>query len=133
MNVFISICGVVFLFFLITLFRYRILTLNSTIIIDSSIKYKMIDIEQKDYIRYSLESLNKNKRVWLAEPYGTIRWVYVSKADFDKLWPESPFKMAEKNYGIRAKFQLKKMLFGDYSLAKVIAFEKITGQPFIEK
>ncbi|WP_024770430.1 hypothetical protein [Aquimarina macrocephali] len=93
----------------------------------------MIDIEQKDYLRYSFESINRNKRIWLAEPYDTIKWVYVSKVDFDKLWPESPFEISDKNYYIKAKFELKKMLFGDYSLAKVIAFEKVTGKPCIEK
>ncbi len=133
MNIFISICGVIFLVFLVLLFRYRFLTSNSVIIIDSSIKYKMIDIEQKDYVRYSFESINRNKRIWLAEPYDAIKWVYVSKVDFDKLWPESPLEMSDKNYYIKAKFELKKMLFGDYSLAKVIAFEKVIGKPCIEK
>ncbi|WP_438711654.1 hypothetical protein ACSTS3_03445 [Aquimarina muelleri] len=93
----------------------------------------MIDIEQKNYLRYSFESLNKNKRVWLAEPFGSIKWVYVNRVDFDKLWPESPFEMVKKNYYIKAKFKLKKMLFGDYSIAKVIAFEKVTGRPNIKK
>ncbi|WP_159025452.1 hypothetical protein [Aquimarina sp. Aq78] len=93
----------------------------------------MIDIEQKDYVRYSFESINRNKRIWLAEPYDAIKWVYVSKVDFDKLWPESPLEMSDKNYYIKAKFELKKMLFGDYSLAKVIAFEKVIGKPCIEK
>ncbi len=122
-----------FLFFLVLFFKYRVLSSNTVIIIDSSIQYKIVDIEQKDYLRYSFESLNKNKRVWLDDSSGTIKWLYVNKADFDRLWPESPFKMVEKNYYIKAKFKLKKMFFGDYSIAKVIAFEKVTGRPNIKK
>ena len=101
--------------------------------IESRIRYQMVDIGQGDFLRNGIEYKSDTKRVFLADTASNIHWLYVSNSDFKKLWPESPQKMKENNYTIKAKFRTRKLLLGDYAVATVIKIDSITEPPLITK
>ncbi len=102
-------------------------------IIESRIKYQLIDLGQGDFYRGLIERQLNNRRVFLADVQNGIKWLYVKESDFKKLWPESPLEMMAKNYTIRAKFEIRKLLFGGFSNAKVIEIHKIYEEPIVRK
>lgn len=106
---------------------------NKTVIVDSRIRYQLIDFGQGDIIRNSIEYRLNNRRIFLADTTNGIRWFYVDYKDFKRLWPEPPFDMREKNYTIKARFEAKKLMFGDYSKATIIQIEKLNENPMITK
>ncbi len=119
--------------FVLVLLRYQI-THPEIIRGTSTIKYKLIDIGQNDFFRYSFESLIlKRRRVFLKTAIRNNDWIYVNLKDFSKLHPESPIKMIEKNYTITFDFQIKRLVFGGYSRAKIISIEKINEKPEVSK
>ncbi len=119
------------LFFLV--YRFSI---EDEKVITSKIKYQVLDIGQGDFTRSIIESNLNNRRVFLADAdsVNDIYWLYVNKAEFMKLWNESPFKMKEKGYTLKVIFSARKLFFIDgYTKATVISIEKIKGRPMISK
>lgn len=118
--------------FLIVFLENRIPT-SKDIIIESRIRYQMVDFGQSDFIRNGIEYKLDNKRIFLQDTINGIRWLYVNSNDFKKLWPESPFKMREKNYTIKAKFRTHRLLDGTYSKATLLEVDSINESPMITK
>jgi len=60
--------------------------------------------------------------------------LYISKQDYQKLWPESPFKMMEKGYTIEACLRVAPLVFGrGYAKAALISATQISAEPNIKK
>jgi hypothetical protein len=106
---------------------------SGSIIVESRIRYQMVDFGQGDFVRNGIELKQHNKRIFLQDTINEIRWLYVDSDDFKKLWPEPPFTMREKNYTIKAKFKTYRLLNGEYAKATLLDYEKIEGNPMITK
>ncbi|MBL6448277.1 hypothetical protein JMN32_18325 [Fulvivirga sp. 29W222] len=128
-----SIAGMLILLPFILIYIALKLPVSKSIVFDSRIRYQMLDISQGDFIRNGIELLLGHKKVFLADPPEILKWVYVANDDFNKLWPESPFDMDQRNYTIRARFKTYRLLLGGYASAKVIHIEKIEECPLITK
>jgi hypothetical protein len=124
--------SLVFLPFLIVLLGENIPT-SKRIIVESRIRYQMLDFGQGDFVRNGIELKLRNKRIFLQDTINGIHWLYVDSEDFKKLWPEPPFKMREKNYTIKAKFETYRLLNGEYAKAVLIEYDSIEGNPMITK
>ena len=109
------------------------ITTSGSIIVESRIRYQIIDIGQGDYIRNGIEYKRRNKRIFLQDTIKGIEWLYVDSSDFKKLWPEPPFTMKEKNYTIKARFQTHRLLNGNYSKAILLDYDSINESPMITK
>ena len=105
---------------------------SKSILIDSKIMYQPIDIRHPEGIRDRIEYKLNNRRIFLSDPVNGIKWLYLDKNDFLKLYPGSPFKMIAKHDTIKARFKTYKLINGDYSKASLISFEK-KSNPVIEK
>lgn len=110
-----------------------IIPTSRSIIVESRIRYQMIDIGQGDFVRNGIEHKQRNKRIFLQDTINGIRWLYVDSSDFKKLWPEPPFIMKEKNYTIKAKFKTHRLLNGEYSKATLLEYDSINESPMITK
>lgn len=106
---------------------------SKSIIVESRIRYQMIDIGQGDFVRNGIEYKQRYKRIFLQDTANGIHWLYVSSSDFKKLWPEPPFTMKEKNYTIKAKFKTYRLLDGEYAKATLLEYDSIEGCPMITK
>ena len=106
---------------------------SKSIIVESRIRYQMIDIGQGDFVRNGIEYKLRNKRIFLQDTVNGIQWLYVDSSDFKKLWPEPPFTMKEKNYTIKAKFKTHRLLDGEYAKATLLEYDSIEGSPMITK
>jgi hypothetical protein len=110
-----------------------IIPTSGSIIVESRIRYQIIDIGQGDYIRNGIEYKRQNKRIFLQDTINGIKWLYVDSSDFNKLWPEPPFTMKEKNYTIKAKFKTHRLLNCEYSKATLLEYDSINESPMITK
>lgn len=128
----ISLNSLTILPFLVVYVGMRLPTSRS-IIIESRIRYQMIDFGQGNFIRNGIEYKLHNRRIFLQDTVNGIRWLYISSSDFKKLWPEPPFKMQEKNYTMKAKFKTYKLLNGEYSKATLLELDSIPERPMITK
>lgn len=121
-----------FIVFSFVFLRYR-LAYSVLIKGESELNYKMIDIAKANFFRHSFESMLGKKRVFLKSKLKEVEWLYLTKKDYEKLFPESPLKMAEQMYTIRFKFQAQQLVFGGIGEAKITSFEKINNPPEISK
>lgn len=106
---------------------------SKSIIVESRIRYQMIDIGQGDFVRNGIEYKQRNRRIFLQDTVNGMQWLYVDSYDFKKLWPEPPFTMKEKNYTIKAKFKTYRLLNGEYAKATLLKYDSIEGCPMITK
>lgn len=95
--------------------------------IEGVVQYRVAELEFS--FRHAVECLRGNKLVRI-EGYPPL---YVSKADYAKLWPESPHAMLEKGYTIKAELRAKLLLFGGMSRAEVVSAEIFPERPIISK
>jgi hypothetical protein len=117
----------------LVLYLGLIIPTSKSIIVESRIRYQMIDIGQGDFVRNGIEYKQRNKRIFLQDTVYGIQWLYVDSGDFKKLWPEPPFVMKEKNYTIKAKFKTYRLLNGEYAKATLLEYDSIEGCPMITK
>jgi len=118
---------------IIAIYLGSIIPTSKSIIVESRIRYQMIDIGQGDFVRNGIEYKQRHKRIFLQDTANGIHWLYVSSSDFKKLWPEPPFTMKEKNYTIKAKFKTYRLLDGEYAKATLLEYDSIEGCPMITK
>ena len=107
--------------------------ISGKIIVESRIRYQVVDIGHGDFVRNGIEYKRKNRRIFLQDPLNGIQWLYIDSSDFKKLWPEPPFTMKEKNYTIKAKFETYRLLSGAYAKATLLEYDSIEGIPMITK
>jgi hypothetical protein len=117
----------------LVLFIGNNIPISGSIIVESRIRYQVVDLGQGDFVRNGIELKQGNQRIFLQDTIHGIRWLYVNAGDFRKLWPEPPFKMKEKNYTIKAKFKTHRLLNGDYSRATLLEYDTIHESPMITK
>lgn len=58
---------------------------------------------------------------------------YLSKSEHTKLWPEDPIEMYKQGYTMKAKLKVKKLLFGGYSNAELVKYDKVQEKPTVWK
>ena len=58
---------------------------SGEIIIESRIRYQVIDVGQGDFIKNGIEYKQQNRRVFLQDTIDGIQWLYVDSIDFKKL------------------------------------------------
>ena len=112
--------------------RYRLIS-GEKITGETVLIYRMIDLGQKDFYRYSFESVMGNKRVFIKHTVNEYEWLYLRKSDFEKLHPESPLVMSEKDYTIQFKYETNKLLFGGLGRTRITAHKKISKSPEVYK
>lgn len=117
---------------IVLIITYRI-PISSDFEIESEVQYKLVDFSLNDFIRDGFEYKLGNSKVFLADTNLKIKRLYVSKDSYYKLHPESPWDMQKKNYTIKARFKLRKVLNGDYSNSELINYEIINKKPAITK
>ncbi|MBI2416324.1 MAG: hypothetical protein HYV28_00130 [Ignavibacteriales bacterium] len=103
-------------------------------IIESEIRYQMMDFGQLDATRSFFELYCGNKRLFLKSANNDQKWVYVSTVDFNKCWSIPPFKQRQDTSTFIAVLQVAPLFFnaGD-TPAKLIALKRIHKMPIITK
>ncbi|TQV71117.1 hypothetical protein FLL45_22585 [Aliikangiella marina] len=115
------------LWFVFSAVRYRLVNVDSRYEVVGEVQYKMVEVTLNN--RSLFEGILGNKPIRLVDK----GMFFVSEKDKKKLWPESPFDMERKQYTIKARITLQKLLFGGGSVAKVVEVEKINQRPIRNK
>lgn len=126
----------IFLFILVLLLSIFLLTIgvpNSKRVFEAVIIYKIIDLELDNYFRNRWESFRNNKRMFLDKNELNIPYVYVSTKDYKSMISTSPHEMKRNGRSIKVILEVKKLLLGGYSKAKVVSFEEIEAIPTLIK
>ncbi len=124
-----SLILIVFVFLFIS---YRLET-SEKLIFESRVRYQIVDVVFDDLVRISFEEALSNRSILLADTIYGIKRVYVNADSYKKLCPEVPYQMRKKKYTIKAKFELKKLFFGGYSIAKVSDYRQLNEEPIVTK
>jgi hypothetical protein len=119
------------LLILIPTLYFRVPKSGTKQVIESSIRYQLLDFGQGDMNRCLFEVIVNNRRVFLVD--SSTRWLYVDNKLRKQLWPESPWAMKAKNYSIRARFTCYDLLFGGHSVARVDSIWQVNEAPAISK
>lgn len=102
--------------------------------ITREIRYQIIDIGQLDTLRFSCETIFGNRRIWVTGERNKPEWFYVTKADFEKLWPEPVSDMEGKNYTIEATFLVQPLLMTrGFSIATIKEIKRLRKTPVVSK
>ncbi len=119
------------LFISIPTLYYRIPNFKIKHSIESKIQYQMIDFGQGDMNRCLFESIVNNQRIFLVDK--SIHWLYVNNKYGKQLWPESPWRMKDKKYTVKARFTYSDLMFGGHTLATIDSIWTINELPAISK
>ncbi len=93
MNFIYLIFGFLLLFFVIIFIRYR-LSFSNKILIESEVKFVMIDIGYGDYFRNGFESLLGNRRIFLKDE--NLFWAYFPNKEINLLIKNNILDLKEK-------------------------------------
>jgi hypothetical protein len=124
-----SLILIVFIFLFLS-FRFET---SEKLVFESRVRYQIVDIGLDDLVRISFEEALSNRSIFLADTIYGIKRVFVNADSYKKLCPEVPFRMRKKKYTIKAKFELKKLFFGGYSIAKVTDYMVLNEVPIVAK
>jgi hypothetical protein len=119
---------VIVIYFIACFVLYRLPASSETEFFEGKVLYQLTEtIETNRRVFEEILMQNrilrmKSNRVW-----------YVSKSDHAKLWPEDPISMYKKGYTFKVKLKVKKLLFGGYSKAEVVKYNKINEKPTVWK
>ena len=106
--------------------RYR-LPGGAAINVEAEVQYQLIDIGQRDHVRWFFEGLLGNRRLFLVNRPP----MYVTDSDFRRCWPQP--RMKEADYAIQAKLKTYPLLFGGYDVATLVSVERLSKPPEISK
>ena len=107
--------------------RYRLPTRKARVQFEGEVHYRMIDIDFS--LRNVYEQYVGNRPVYLLDSPR----LYVRLRDKNRLWPESPLLMFDKQYTIKARLSARPLLFGGYGPARIESLEQLAIEPSIKK
>ena len=119
---------VIGIYFIVCFVLYRLPASSETEFFEGKVLYQLTETIETNR-RVFEELLMQNK---ILRMKGNKKW-YVSKADHTKLWPEDPITMYKKGYTIKVKLKAKKLLFGGYSKAEIVHYNKLDEKPTVWK
>ena len=107
-----------FLLILFTVFSLKVRSEKETI--QCEVLYKTIDLDGSGLMRYYFEKLRFNKRLFLKSNKKSLNYLYVSRKDFRKCWPNNMNKISD-NKSLFITFEIDGLVLqNSYSKAKVI-------------
>lgn len=116
------------IYFVVCFVLYRLPASSDSEFIEGKILYQLNETIETNRGFFE-EALMQNKILRLK---GNGLW-YLSKSDHTKLWPEDPVDMYKQGYTMRAKLKVKKLLFGGYSNAELVEYDKLQEKPTVWK
>ena len=117
------------MWFSISWLIYRLTANEPPIKITAEVEYKMLELELSNRSFFEETALSHFRPIRLV---GHNRF-YISEAEHAQLWQASPFDMLEQNYTIVATIEVQPLVFGGYSAANLISYEKVQGTPHVTK
>lgn len=115
-------------YFVISFALYRIPASSETEFIEGEVLYQLNESIETNRGFFE-EALMQNRILRLK---GKGIW-YLSVSDHTKLWPEDPIEMYKQGYTMKAKLKVKKLLFGGYSNAELVKYDKLDEKPTVWK
>jgi hypothetical protein len=119
---------VIVIYFIACFVLYRLPASSETEFLEGKVLYQLTETVATNR-RVFEESLMQNRILRMKD---NSMW-YVSKSNHEKLWPEDPISMYKKGYTFKVKLKVKKLLFGGYSKAEVVKYNKINEKPTVWK
>lgn len=116
-----------FVWFLVCVFLYRLLKTHNALTFIDVPRYRFIQLTQGS--RWYFEKLIGNKLI----ETGNDRVLFVSKKDYLRLWPEPFHRMSQKNMSFEGTFEVYKLFFGGYSIAKLVSIKQVNSPPLAIK
>ena len=112
---------------LVCMLRYRLPAARPREVFEGEVHYRMIDVDFS--LRNVYEQYVGNRPLYLVD---SPRF-YLRARDKNRLWPESPLTMHEKNYTMKARLSVRPLLFGGYGFARLESLERVDIEPTIQK
>ena len=120
---------VVVIILLLTPFILYRLSFSSPLIKTAELQFQVFDIGQQDIVRHYFEWKLGNRRVFLRDK----GWIYVNESHYKKCWLIPPFELKKRQQTVEIKFETSSLVFGGYSLARIVDVKLIEGKPLITK
>lgn len=120
--------AVVGIYFVVCFVLYRLPASSETEFVEGKVLYQLNETIDTNRGFFE-EALMQNQILRLK---GKGVW-YLSKGDHTKLWPEDPIEMYKQGYTMQAKLKVSKLLFGGYSDAELVKYEKLHEKPTVWK
>ena len=121
-----STVGLIGLYLVVSFVLYRIPATDEPEFFEGKVLYKLIDNTGTNR-QFFEEQLMGNHTVRLDDD---SLW-YVSKRDYNILWPKDPYEMRKQGYTIKTELKAQKLLFGDYLMVEIHELDILNEAPMI--